>query len=565
MAKTKPHTKTKHVNDDEDVPKESADEIDVDADEPIAEDDADQPQEPDEPIGESDAGDDAPPDDDGSVDLPPPKRKPKAKVSKLTIALILLNWIAAPTFLVFAWYDNLERTRYSYYTLFHYAQIWGLPLQEEEDFPSLGNYTRPVTRVTPEQLRKAFDDRRTGASFPKSEPFVVVEEPVPFRLKPSQMTDTVVDELFGTVPDKVPTLDKAIADLKEKLPRLIDAAAEEALKNAKTDDDKRKIVEKTLLPLAWDVWQVKKLDDALQAAQKDDLDNLVKEGVKRRIYYDILAPINMFRAGDLSTKDDKKKFRIERIADLDIKIEEIKGFLDKRLDLAIAPKYDTTIQIGADWDEQKTGPLAMERDSVEKRKCIAFIFFTVGQVQNPITQKKLYDKGVERAQVICGIYEFTNASIDYVRTQRVLEERIAEAVKNDRQGWILTLPDKTRTRTPGFIDQYEREVDRLIKVVEQIDSAEKRLADAQGQLAKFRKVYDQRVQQHKDALERLVKARGTTEKYAKELRELQLQLHEALRELSDAAERNFEIEGEIRAIELNYLRTLQPKKGAKQP
>jgi len=74
----------------------------------------------------------------------------------------------------------------------------------------------------------------------------------------------------------------------------------------------------------------------------------------------------------LTNKDDTIKFRIERLASRAVdknnvdqgflyKIEEIKDTLDKRLDAAIAPKYDTKIFIGADWDEQKTGPLAMER------------------------------------------------------------------------------------------------------------------------------------------------------------------------------------------------------------
>ena len=67
-------------------------------------------------------------------------------------------------------------------------------------------------------------------------------------------------------------------------------------------------------------------------------------------------------------------------------------------------------------------------DSIEKRQVIAFLLFTLSQVQKPTLGEPLYKKGVERAQTICGLHEFTNASIHYVMALRTLEGRMVEAV-----------------------------------------------------------------------------------------------------------------------------------------
>ena len=128
-----------------------------------------------------------------------------------------------------------------------------------------------------------------------------------------------------------------------------------------------------------------------------------------------------------------------------------------------------------------------------------------------------------------------------------------------------TRANRRRSRTRGFIDQQPDQIDRMQRIVEQIDAAQKRLAEKKIQRDKFRALYDQRVAQFKDVSEKLIKTRQGTEKYVKELRTLQVQLHEALLELSDAADTNFRLEAEIRALELSYFKTPAPKGGKKQP
>lgn len=731
MAKSKSKGK-KVLEEEEELQEEpGAEEVDVedveetedtfDAEEPEAEDaevaDAEETEDTfdsDEPEAEYAEEDTEPPVEDEEEDeneTPPPSGPPPAKISKLAIALIFLNWIAAPGFLYVAINDHVARTQYSYRTLLNHAQVWGLPLQSEDEFPSVSNHTRPVQRYTAEQLKSAFKARQKTSPF-GSDNFQPVEEEVPVFLKPSDMTDEVLRDLFWDLSQPVKTLEDEIERLKEVLPREIKNSAKEVadhlakmkeedkrtfvLKNLampgdaaavkKAEDDvaaadaktldalvKRAVVQRTLFPLVPDVRLVKKLDDQVNAATGAELDKLVEESVQRRLHYDILAPINVFRPADFGPEPAKqRKFRVERIAEFkpagveknlqagfEFKLTDLEKHLQARLDSAIADKYDENVHMGdvfkkaahasynkddglptgsvvSEWrgsqglsgngtlafefyqggkafmldaDGHTTGTwkkdgtrvtlnfksskrtstytgtiegttmsgtsnaagtefnwtvrlarsygaeILIERDSVEKRKFIAFLLFTISQVQKPIVGKKFLEKSLERAQVVSGLYEFTNASIQYVRTLQTLENRLAQAAFVDRQGWIVTINKGGKdevTRTPGFIDDYGLEIDRLVKIVERIDTNEKRLADLTKQRAHFAMIYEQRAMQHKKALERLLDARTRTKSYDDDLREKQQQLHDALKELSDAGERNFELEAEIRRLTREY-------------
>jgi HPt (histidine-containing phosphotransfer) domain-containing protein len=600
MAKSK---SSKKVVDDEDVAPASDAEVDVaDADDELETDADDADVDADADDADGDDGDDE--DKEPAEEAP---KRPKPKLTRTTIALILLNWIAVPAFVVIAFMDHAVRLQYSYRATFNYAQIWGLPLGEEKEHPSVSNATRPVMRLTARQLEEAFK-KRPGAEGSKGKDFLPVEEPPPLQLTVDDMTDALREDLYGSaVPEseRYKTLEAAIEDLRKKLPAQIADAAkqvkdafekkkdaekrefvqkslfimtwdsaeakkmEEQIANAagKELDDlvKRALVEKILYPIALDysdvakdekgrplrIWLVDRIEEDLAKAKGAELDTLVNEAVQRRIYYDILAPINLFRPGDL------KLTEVERIADRSkFTLAQVQELLDKRLQAAVASQYDTRFNIGNDyWGNPQ------ERDSVEKRQKIAFILFTLAQVQIPTLDKKLYAKGVERAQTVSGLYEFTNASIAYVQAMRVLEQRMEQRINEDRDGRPFTDKDAKLTRTSGIIDYQPAQIDRMQRLVEQIDAAQKRLAEKRNQRDKFRALYDQRVAQFKEVSEKLIKARQGTDKYAKELRTFQVQLHEALLELSDAADTNFRLEAEIRALELGYFKTPVPKGG----
>ena len=615
--KQKSKSKTKHVDEDEEQVKprgEPADEeaVDVDkedADEEATELDVDEADAEPETDAEAKSDDAEPPKDDEdekSVDEGP--AAPPAKTSKAVIVLILLNFIAAPTFLVFAYLDYMVRLQYSYRTMLNYVQVRGLPLKSEDDAGSLSNETRPLIVLTPDQLKAEFNKRpgvkRTNEQFAPFEE--TLEKRIPFQLRPRDMSPELLRDVFQFHPEEaVATLDAEIDLLKTSLPSKIEAAAEEVKQTLakKTDNEKRAIVRKALSPftwdsaqakkleakldeakgaelddevkrtlvrnvlftIAWDVWQVKKLDDRLKEAKGADLDSLLDDAVQRRIYYDILAPINVFRPGEIK---DFKNYKIEKLSDLKTySLDKVKEFMQDRLAAAVADKFNPDVHLGEYWSKENPSPDAMTRDSIEKRQKIAFIMFTLSQVTVPTLDKKpLYPKGVERAQIVCGLYEFTNSSICYVRALRVLEDRIISAVTADRQGYVTAAKQKQgMTRTIGFIDEYEAEIDRLVKVREHIDGAQKRLADLKLQRDHYQDLYDQRANQYKDVLAKLLAARQKTEKYAKDLRELQDQLHAALIDLSEAGERNFRLFLEIRDLELSYLNQKSNKGGKKQP
>ena len=568
MAKSKTKPTTKKVLDDEDEPQIAEDDVDADvdveADEVEVEVEADE-----EPADDDDDGDlDTETETEPSTPLPPPK----SRMTKTTKSLIFLNWMVALAFIVFAFLVTTTRARYSYWATLNHIHAWGLPLAEEKGDTHISIETRPVLRLNHDQLIKIYKRRPGTKQYPidkEKDKFVAVEEPVPLRLNAGDVDERVMKDIFQSLTDHVPTLDAEIERLKDQLPIVIEQAATDVLKKTKdTDDAKREVIHKALLPITRNIYQIRDLDKVVSRAKAKDLDDLVIESVQRRIYYDILAPINVYRPGDLNVSA-AGKHPVDRIAEVDksnlvMKLDEIKAMLTKRLDSAIAANYDLDLNLGEVYEKEKSGPDAMKRHGVEKRQIIAFILFTVGHVQVPITNERLIAKGIERAQVISGIYENTNASIRFVESLRTMQDRVEEAVVADRQGYVINNAGKL-TRTDGFIDEYEDWIDRLVKIVENIDTAKKRLDDVKTQRDHLQNVHAHRTKQLQETLDKLLTARKNTERYAKDLRELQEQLHAALVELSDAADRNFRLHDLIQEIELGLRVQSKKKGGAKLP
>src|SRR5262249_45735274 len=150
-----------------------------------------------------------------------------------------------------------------------------------------------------------------------------------------------------------------------------------------------------LFTIAWDVWyrrgfsesdQLKKLDDRLKEIKGADLDSLLDDSIQRRIYYDILAPINVFRPGEIK---DVKNYKIEKLSDLKAyPLDKVKEFMQDRLAASVADKFNPDVHLGEYWSKEKPSDEAMTRDSIEKRQQIAFIMFTLSQVTVPTLDKK---------------------------------------------------------------------------------------------------------------------------------------------------------------------------------
>jgi hypothetical protein len=520
---------------------------------------------------DDDASDeDAPAEDDDAdaedAEVAKPRARKSPGMTKTTLSFIVLNWLAVAAFVAAAYMDSMARTQHAIRTVFNYVQIYGLPLRSEEDFPSIANETRPVLRLSSDQLKKAYKARNISIT----KEFIPVEEPVPLRLRPSDMSSSLKRDIFGSLADPVSTQEDEMDRLKTRIPGDIQAAAKEVLAKLKNDDEKRELVRKVFRPLLRTGRQIDKFEEKIVATAGADLDTLVDESVQRRIYRDILAPVNVINPGDLG------KLKVETLADLAevgdgekkelskefaYKLDDVKEMLVKRLAAAAADSYDSDVHFGDVWVQEKSSPEAMKRDSVVKRRTIAMLMFAIGQVQVPTLDRKLYPKGIERAQVVCGLQEVTSAMIFYSQAWGILKARQVEAVRVDRQGYSTIMPDEqTLASTGGYIDSYHAQVDDLVDIARRNQDDRRQLELLRTQRDEFQKLHEQRSRQLQEIVDKLLTARKNTEKYVNELRARQREMHQALVELSDAAERNFELEARIRRIELDYIARSQKGK-----
>ena len=151
-------------------------------------------------------------------DPKPLTRRAKTGITKTALVFIFLNWLAVLAFLYFAWSDYVVRMQYSYRTILNYVAAYGLPLKSEEEFSSAENETRPRIILNDDQLRDAFKARKTGKPISPKEAFVYVDEPVPLRLRPSDMTPSLQQDVFGKLKDPVATLEDEITRVNNRLP-----------------------------------------------------------------------------------------------------------------------------------------------------------------------------------------------------------------------------------------------------------------------------------------------------------------------------------------------------------
>jgi hypothetical protein len=535
----------KHRDDDDDrnidEPEEEAapdDAVEVDeepADAPTALDD--------EPPADEPAADDRPPDEPEDEEAEEAERPPRARTPVFTIVLLVLNLLAAPPFLILLVMNYSARAGWSYATLMNRVGAYGLPLADEEDAASATFNGRQRLRVDSEELKKAYGKRpHPGASV--NEPFVpveTVEEPVEFRIRPSQIDDRVQTDLFKGLGPKVATLDAEVQRVKSELPRGIEEAVTKYVSEQK---DKKAAVERLLLPMAWSARQVDQLQRRIDAAaEQGKLDDLLKDAVERRMLADFLAPINIYHPEEGVTfddlpKDDKnkgeyKKFTVEKIADLDdYSIQDLRELVQKRFDDALRAK-----------------------DDIEKRHQIAFLLVAASQLRAPEAKAPLFENQFRRAQVVCGLFEFTQAAANYPRTLDVLRNRVLHAIEVDRTGYLVKKEgDKEPTGTlVGFVNNLNADIENLRKVKADIDFTVGRIKQLEAQRDRYEKEYNQRLALVTDITKKLVAERAKTAEEHAKLKRLQEELFEAQTYLSDAADRNIELLRQIDKTEKALL------------
>ena len=131
-------------------------------------------------------------DDDDVRDPDPPARddddeddgRPRPQITVWTGALIFLNLLAAGGFFFLVLLDYQVRQEWSYAAFRNYVALVGLPVDPTAD-ETLADETRPRLRFSPDQLKKAFSERR-GKGAPD---FEAVDEPLPFRVTPAQLSE----------------------------------------------------------------------------------------------------------------------------------------------------------------------------------------------------------------------------------------------------------------------------------------------------------------------------------------------------------------------------------------
>ncbi|MFO0867223.1 MAG: hypothetical protein U0744_21720 [Gemmataceae bacterium] len=381
-----------------------------------------------------------------------------------------------------------------------------------------------------EMLKEAFNARRQAVGRVPT-----IEQALRSPIRVEQLDDEILKEHFGDTGPPVSTQEAEIDRLKETFPKAVFDAAQEYATAKKADAEKREALGKILLPLSTNIIQIRAVTKKIAEAPAADLDKMLTDAVRRKLYRDFLAPVELFRPGELAG------FTVNKTGDLDsLPIDKLEGRVQLRFDAAKSDKHLSEVYFG---DGYKNA----DRWSVDKRQQIAFTLVDVANVRKP-DGTLLFPKGMDRAQAVSGLADFVIACQEFAKTFPKLEKQAIEAIHVDREGYDITYkgnPD----RTLGFAGLQDVEVQRIRNLTIQSKQDEERLKILEGQLDQAKKTYADRAVFLEDAVKKLLASREKTGKQAEELREFQRQLFQAQLELSEAAEKNFALEAQLRAAE----------------
>jgi hypothetical protein len=313
---------------------------------------------------------------------------PRGRTSLLTMVLIVLNIAGLAAFAWLMYMDMLRQEKWARAVYLRHLALVGLPVDETEKLgASDTNPERAVEMMhslDPPEIQAAYKKR--GIT-PKGK-FIDVKEVLSHNIRYPVEPD-VLAEYFkdankeGSVGKAVGSLKEELAFVKGKLPGDIDRVADEVAKKLadKDDKDKRQLVRDVLFPTAVEGWQIGKLELKLRAASGKELDNLIVEAAKRKMLYDILKPMEIFRPSEPDTdlyvdaklspsEREVKKPLLDRVTDLEgLPTSKLLELLDKRFDDVIA---------GTDWIDP-----GRKRDIAEKRRAITFLLLAISQVEVP--------------------------------------------------------------------------------------------------------------------------------------------------------------------------------------
>jgi hypothetical protein len=323
--------------------------------------------------------------DDFDAGDPRDVEKPRGRTSLLTMALLVFNILALVGFGALLLLDFDKRLEWSRAVFLRDLALVGLPLDDsdpeknkETTNPEVGG--QGSFDLDPPQLQQAYKDR--GGSL--SEKFLAVNENYKIHIRRADLDDALIGKYFKDASggDPVFTLKQELDRVKTKLSGELDEVAGRV--KAKTPEEKRALLRKVLFPMCSEGWQVVNLNKKIQTTPDAKLDDLLTAAAKRRLYFDILQPMEAFRPTERFDPPDPdkgpapvgdKKLLVDRAAEVNdkgefvISLEKMQEHLDKRF---------ADVMADNDWIYPE-----IKRPAFEKRRAATFLLLVISQLEVP--------------------------------------------------------------------------------------------------------------------------------------------------------------------------------------
>ncbi len=481
----------------------------------------------------------------------------KAKTSILTIVLLVMNMAAALTFIYFMAENYQRRKKITHATLVADMRYFGLPSEEEEFGPAMSRVVAPKLRLTAEQVKEAHQ-RRGG----KGDSFLAVEEYYRPHYKPSHLNEALLEKHFeyagSSAKDSkvglINTVEKEVQALQGRVWDELDSAAKKYLKD-KNNAELGALAEKMFFSLAPDLPRARQIQSKIKSA-KEPLD-IATEAVLRRMLFDILAPIELYRPGEQMVHDleklekldeninvadaaGKAKLQKERdeflktirterdildkFGDPNVALDDLKARLLLRMAGAIAPTYNPEIHLSRAWE-------GATRNTFEKRQTTAFTLLSLALVRTPGAEKELvFPKLLARTQCVVGMFDFAYVCPRYVAQLKFLEQR-----------WLQDL-EMERDQFAKMHNLLVRDIVDALPELDHLRFVNKYLDASKGE---YEKLVKERNDDYERLIEGIAQARKESSTLAAQLNEIQDELFRSQRLMATAKEEIQVLQGVI--------------------
>ena len=499
-----------------------------------------------------------------TVEEPEPE-KPRGRTSLLNKLLIVFNLLAAVLFGVVLYIDFAKRQEWARAIFMRDVAIAGVPLDDRDQGtnPEVGAQGRHL--LDPPVIKDAYVKGRNGKAKGR---WMGVHENFKIHIRAEDFEPKILAKYFSEsgASEPVPTLTKEVSRLRTWVPAEIDAKAQAVAEKVKAPGDKQQLLRTILYPLCTEGWQAAAIEKKINDTPPAKLTELLTAAAKRRMWCDILQPLEIFRPSEKvdpaeAAKPDKlRKLLVDRAADLDsVTLDQLKDLFLKRCDDVLAK---------SDWLDS-TAPI--ERNTYEKRRCVAFLLTVIGEVEMPggdrSEQKqamgKKADPGAEggekeggkvavkeeaqrasrqfafpnaekRARVVCGLRDFDQACEDLAIVTEVMEGQTAAAIQRDQNHFLALLRDAI-DRLHGLELRLVRRTQEYVNLKKSSEELETLLND-RGKL-------------EQETIAKLTEARATTRQLAMEVQALQDELFAAQLNLAGAQQYNLYLADRLQTVE----------------